>query len=57
MSNKLRLGIWAVFLIISIAFAISGRGWERTRWMLLFFFVLFVGYETINYFVIKKRTK
>lgn len=57
MSNKTRLVIWAVFATASIIIGIANKGFKDTWPMLLFFFCLAVGYEVINYFVIKKRRK
>lgn len=55
MTNKLRYTIWSIFAVISIVFALANRGWQDTKWMLLAFFVIGMGYEVINYFVIRKR--
>lgn len=57
MSNKTRLILWSVFAVVSITIALANRGWSETKWMLLAFFIIGVGYETILYFKMKKSRK
>lgn len=57
MSDKTRLTIWSIFAVVSITIGIANKGFESTWPMLLAFLVIGVGYELINYFVIRKRLK
>jgi hypothetical protein len=57
MSNKTRLTIWSIFAVIAVILGVANRGFHQTWPMLLAFLVIGVGYEVINYFVIRKRLR
>ena len=57
MSNRARLVIWSIFAVVSITIGLTNKGFHETWPMLLAFLVIGVGYELINYFVIRKRLK
>lgn len=55
MSNKTRMIVWSIFAVCSIVFALANRGWQETKWMLLAFFVIGIGYEVILYFKMRNK--
>ena len=55
MSNKTRLVIWSIFIVVSIVFAFANDGIRETWWMLLIFLLIPVVYETVLYFKMRNK--